>query len=184
MAEAAEDMRMDEIERLTRAYAGEHTELGCLVGALEDELEALKREHLPRIREAVRATQGAREALQAQVEATPDLWQPPRRTVVIEGVRVGYQKGKGRLVWERDDAVVRLIRKHFPDQAEVLVQTKETPVRKALQQLTAVELQKLGVSIEGADDEVVIRPTDSDVDKLVAKLLEAAERESGEVPSA
>ena len=53
---------------------------------------------------------------------------------------------------------------------------REEPIRKALSELTVTELKRLGVTVEEADDQVVIKPTDSEVDKLVGKLLEDAER--------
>ncbi|HNW37160.1 MAG TPA: hypothetical protein PKM25_19620, partial [Candidatus Ozemobacteraceae bacterium] len=69
-------------------------------------------------------------------------------------------------------SVVKLIRKHFPEQVDVLVKITEKPVQSALNQLTVGDLKKLGVSVSEGGDEALIKPTDTDIDKLVAKLLE------------
>ena len=70
--------------------------------------------------------------------------------------------------------MVARIKKHLPEQADVLIRTKEAPVKEALAQLTAAELKKIGVTIEDAGDTVVIKPVDSEVDKLVDALLKGA----------
>ena len=41
--------------------------------------------------------------------------------------------------------------------------------------LTAAELKRIGVAIEGAGDAVLVKPADSAIDKLVAALLATAE---------
>ena len=72
-----------------------------------------------------------------------------------------------------------MIRKHFPDQAEILIKTTETPVRKALAMLPAADLKKIGVVMEDEGDEIVIRAADSDVDKIISANLAAEDVEKG-----
>ena len=91
------------------------------------------------------------------------------------GVKVGFEKGKGRIEWDDDDTVVRLIEKHFPEQADILIKTKKKPAKKALAQLSVAELKKLGVTVEETGDQVVIKSTDSEIDKLVTALLKGDE---------
>ena len=56
-----------------------------------------------------------------------------------------------------------------------------TPVHKeALAQLSAAELKKIGVTLSEAGDQTVVRPVDSEVDKMVDALLKAATGEEGE----
>lgn len=166
---------MSEIARLTQVYASERSQLAGRVQALEEEMARIKRRALPGIKRAVARVAEAHDRLRAALEESPELFQRPR-TVVIAGVRVGWEKGKGRLVWDDPDQVVRLIKRHFPDQAEVLIRTREEPVRKALAQLSVAELKRIGVTVEETGDQVVIRPTDGQVDKLVDALLRDAER--------
>ncbi len=48
---------------------------------------------------------------------------------------------------------------------------KRTPIRAALEQLSAAELKRIGVSIKDDDDQVVIRDTANEIDKIVSALL-------------
>lgn len=171
---------MEVVEARAEAYAAARDRLGEHVQRLERGIEDLKRDALPEIREAVRKTTEAHDRLRAAVGAHPDLWAGKRRTVVVAGVRVGMQKGKGKLSWDDAGQVVRLIRKHFPEVAEAMIRVKEEPIKKALGRLSVAELRKIGVTVEDTDDQVVIKPTDSEVDKLVDKLLQDAERIEGE----
>lgn len=167
---------METVNKRAEDYAAERDRLCELVEALERQVEDAKRKALPDIRDAVRRTSEAHDRLRAAVELHPELWEGKRRTVVIAGVRVGMTKGKGKLTWDDVAQVVKLIRRHFPEQSEAMIRVREEPIRKALAELTVTELKRLGVTVEEADDQVVIKPTDSEVDKLVSKLLEDAER--------
>lgn len=167
---------MERVEALTQAYAAERDELAGFVGEIQDEIDRIRRRAMARIRERVRSVAAAHDQLQAAIVEHPELWAGKRRTVVIAGVRVGMAKGKGKIVWDDAEQVVKAIRKLFPDQVETLIRTKEEPVKKALAGLTVAELRRLGCEVEDATDQVVIKPTDSEVDKLVAALLADAER--------
>lgn len=170
------DTPMETVNKRAEDYADERDRLCLLVETLERQVEDVKRQALPDIRDAVRRTSEAHDRLRAAIETHPELWEGKRRTVVIAGVRVGMTKGKGKLTWEDAEQVVKLIRRHFPEQAEAMIRVREEPIRKALAELTVTELKRLGVTVEETDDQVVIKPTDSEVDKLVSKLLEDAQR--------
>lgn len=168
-----------EIEQHTRRYADARAVLAARVQALQDDIEQAKRRKLPGIKKAVAAAAEARDRLQAAIEESPELFQRPR-TLVIAGIRVGYTKGAGRLRFDDPARVVALIRRHYPEQAEALIKVTETPIRKALGNLSVAELKRIGVTVEETGDAVVIKPTDSEVDKLVNALLADAERIEGE----
>ncbi|SDH89939.1 host-nuclease inhibitor Gam family protein [Roseospirillum parvum] len=161
---------LGDIEDLTRRYAAARDTLGCAVQELEDEVAVIRRRRLPRIRQLVAAAAEARSRLSAAIELAPQLFQKPR-TLVLHGVKVGFAKGKGRLEFADGQKVVELIRKHYPDRAEQLIQVRESPVKGALNQMTVAELKRIGVTVIESGDEVVIRPTDSEIDKLVEALL-------------
>lgn len=167
---------MEQVEALTRAYAERRDALRMHIEDVRARIEAIERAALPEIRIQVREVAEAHDRLQAAIGAHPALWAGKRRTVVIAGVRVGMAKGKGKIEWDDPDQVVRLIRREFPDQAEALIRTREEPIRKAISELTVAELKRIGARITDTDDQVVITPTDSAVDKLVAALLSDAER--------
>jgi len=163
-------MTLNEIERLTREYAHARNILRERVQRLEDEIAALKRKLLPGIRSAVNTSMERHARLKAAVESAPGLFVKPR-TQIFHGIKVGWQKGKGELMWEDPAQVCRLIRKHFPGQADMLIQIREKPLKSALAKLSVSELKKLGVAVEETGDQVVIRSADSEIDKLVNALL-------------
>lgn len=163
-------MDLKTIGTLTEDFAGARTKLAERITSLSDELAAVKKRHIGLIRKAVQVAKEKQALLAAALEEAPELFVKPR-TVIISGIKVGYQKGKGEIEWEDDDQVVRLIRKHFPEQEDVLIKTTEKPLKKALSQLTVAELKKLGITVEDTGDHILVKPTDSDVDKYVNMLL-------------
>ena len=168
-----------EIEKLTSAYSSERSVLSGRVAAMQRELEEVRNRHIANLKRSVGKCAERHAELKAAIEANPELFTSPK-SLVFSGIRVGYKKGQGSLEWEDDAQVVKLIKKHFPDQAELLIITKETPSKEGLEHLGAADLKKLGVSIEGAGEQIIIKPTDTGVDKLVKGLLKEAESEADE----
>ena len=167
---------MQDIETATRLYADARRVLEDRVQRLNDEIEAAKKRLLPGIKKAVEDAAERKSALSAAIQDGASLFARPR-TIVMHGVKIGLEKGKGKIEIEDAGQVIRLIKKHFPEQADVLIKTREKPVKSALQQLTVAELKKLGITVEETGDQVVIKGTDSDVDKLVKALLKEDENE-------
>ena len=163
-------MSLAEIETRTKTYAEARTALREKMDSLESELAAVKKRHIGGIKRAAEQAAERLVQLRALVEEQPELFVKPR-TLVMNGIKVGFQKNKGTLDWEDDEQVVKLIRKHFPEQVDALVKTTESPIASALANLSAAELKKLGVEVTETGDEVVIKATDSDIDKLVNALL-------------
>lgn len=161
---------MNEIERLTREYAHARRILADRVQELEDKISALKKKVLPLIRASVEATAHRQAKLQAAIEESPRLFKRPR-TVILHGIRVGFKKEKGKISWEDDAVVIKRIKKSFPEDWEVYIKVKESPIKDTLAQLSGEVLQKLGVKVTDDTDEVFIKATDSEIDKLVSALL-------------
>jgi len=171
---------LGDIERLTKAFADGRGQLADRVRTLEHEITAIKRRRLQGIKNTVNAVLELQSSLKAALEDSRDLFVKPR-TMIFHGVKIGFQKGKGKISWADDAQVVKLIRKHLPDQADVLVKTTEKPVKDALQQLSAADLKRIGVLVEETGDQVVIKSTDSEIDKFVDTLLKEDEPEKEEV---
>lgn len=171
--------KMDEIAASAKALADARGKLGELVGALNAGVEALKRDALPDIRSAITEAEAAFVELHVLVTAAPDLFVKPR-TVVMDGIKLGYEKGKGSIAFEDANRVVALILKHFPDREDALIKTTRRPLKDGLALLTAKELKALGCTVQEAGDRVVIRPVATDVDKLVAAFIAAGVQEAQE----
>lgn len=153
-----------------KAFADAHADLSASVRALNDAIEDLKRRHLPIIKRQVARAAEARDALKADLEAAPHLFIKPR-TVTIRGIVIGFEKSKGKITLTDEAATIKLIKRHFPDKVDLFVRVKESVSKTALADLPATDLKRIGVTIEDAGDKVVIRPTDSDIEKIVARLL-------------
>lgn len=168
--------QLTEIESRAKAFADARSKLSEYVDALNQALESLRRDNLPRIkRQLVRAAE-LQTQLKEMVAESPDLFVKPK-TVVLHGIKVGFEKGKGAIVFDDADQVVTLIDKKLPDLADVLIATTKKPVKAGLAQLTVAQLKSIGCSVEEAGDRVVVRAVDSEVDKLVTALLKGATEE-------
>lgn len=167
---------LTDIERQAKKYADAREHLAGIVAGMNEGIETIKRDNMKRLKKAVAEAAEQHEALKALIEATPAAFIKPR-SVVLHGIKLGYQKGKGKIEWADADQVVRLIKKHFPEQADVLIATSERPAKEALAQLTAAELKKVGISVTDGGDAVFIKPADSAVDKMVDALLKDATAE-------
>lgn len=160
---------MTTIEERARYYAACRDELATRINALEAEVIVARERHRIGLLDALRAHKRAEEDLRHAIAAAPELFDKPR-TRVLHGIRVGLQKGKGGLEIADEAATVKLIRKHCPDQFDALVKVIERPIRKALQNLDAGLLKKLGIGILGTGDVIVLAATDGDLDKLIKAL--------------
>jgi hypothetical protein len=158
------------IDTLTKKFADANVELRNVAHNLNDAIENIYRQFEPDLRCAISVVADREAALSAAILASPELFFNPR-TLVIHGVKVGIVKGKGKLQIENKEQTLRLIKKNFPDLAQVLIITEEKPSKDALASLPASDLKKLGAAIEGCGDVVVINPVDSDVDKLTVRYI-------------
>jgi hypothetical protein len=166
-------MTMNDVEVLTRTFSAAHEELCGEVWDCKTKQEAVARQCLPKIKRAVRFEAKCKTALNDALLMVRELFDRPR-TVVFHGVKVGFRKLQGSLGWEDEQRVVERIENLFPDRPELL-NVKKSPNKTALEKLTVDELKRLGVEVTADSDVVLIKPTDSDVEKVVAALLNQTE---------
>jgi hypothetical protein len=172
---------LNDLDMVTKAYSDSRDLIGMRVRRMQDIIENVKRRLLPGIKSAVIQAKSNRETLAALIETSTDLFVKPK-TLVMHGVKIGFHKGKGAISYTDKDKVVQLIEKHFPEQSDELVKTKKTPIKSALERLTSQDLRKLGISFVAAGDQVLIKPINSDIDKLVDALL--GERDTSDTDDA
>ncbi|KAF7600610.1 MAG: hypothetical protein CGU28_03200 [Candidatus Dactylopiibacterium carminicum] len=164
---------MNDIERQAERYSEARETLAGLLTELQATTEAIKSDRLPAIRRAIRRASEQHDKLRALIEEAPDLFAKPKSRV-LHGIKVGFQKSKGKIEFDDPDRVVLLIERHFPEQADVLIATSKKPAKDALANLTGAELKRLGINVIEGGDVLLIRPVDSAVDKMVDALLKAA----------
>jgi hypothetical protein len=173
-----------EIEQATKLYADNRELLILRVQELHDRIEELKREHLGDIKTAAEDTANAKGSLEALIDDSRNLFVKPR-SIIISGIKVGLQKGKGGIEYEDEAAVIRLIRKHLPEeQHELLIRVVEKVIKKNLGDLDVATLKKIGVMVQGTGDVVLVKPVDSDVDKIVNAMLKESSGEADRMEEA
>jgi len=163
-------MEIKSIEPLVAGYADAHTKLSALVKILEDELKAVKKVHIRAIKDAVVRAKERKSLLETAIKDSSSLFDDPR-TRIMHGVKFGLQKQKGTIQYADEDKVIELIKKHLPEQKDLLVKPEEKLLKSGLGDLAAADLKRIGVEISGASDAVVIKVVDGDVEKLVAAML-------------
>lgn len=158
-----------EIESLVIEYTKARQRLIERYNELEKAIGELKRGASGSIRKASLDVVGKKQRLECMIAENKELFQKPK-TTTIHGVKIGFQKGKGKLEWDDAAQVVKLIRKHFPKQADLLIKVEEKPAAKALANLDVAELKTLGVNVHDAGDQVVVKPMESKIDDLINEL--------------
>lgn len=162
---------MKEIEPLAEKFNAVREALAGVLMAHEEEKRELAKKYLARIKKLVGDARTAREALANAITESPDLFEKPR-TRTLQGVKFGFQKGKGTIEWDAEDAVIKRIRAQLPkDQAELLIRIRESVHKPAVYDLAASDLKRLGIRVVGDGDEVVIKDAAGELDKLVEALM-------------
>ena len=165
---------MDDIVSLARQYAKARDALEETGEEIRQLQRKAVRDRLRGLRNRVAETAAAHEALSAAIEGRPDLFVKPR-TVAVDGVKFGFRKQAGALDVGDEAQAIELLRKKLPGLADTLIVTKEALDKKGLRKLPATDLARIGVTIGNATDDVVIAVAESDIDKLVAALLDSEE---------
>jgi len=171
---------LGEIELLTKDYSDSYAKLSDKVSELNDELEASKRKHMRYIKDFADQALEKKSKLVTAIEESTDLFQQPK-TITIHGMKVGLQKGKGKIIIPDEEKTILFIRKHLSEQAEILIKTFEKLVKPALENLPASDLKKIGLNVTDSTDKVIIKCTTSDVDKIVSAFLKEGDKEDLEL---
>jgi hypothetical protein len=165
-------MNLFEINALGVKFAAARIKLKAILDIIRDGQREVMEEQRGALRAAANAANTRQADLAGAIRAHPELFTKPR-SVVVDGVRFGMTTAKGKLEWEDADEVVQSIYKRMPALADTLIHLKAAPNKEALAKLTDDQLDKLGITRQPDDPHaVLIKPTDSEVDKLVASLLE------------
>ena len=171
MDQGAETLTLRDIEARAKRHAEARDALLDQMRSLEDELAGVRRKRVRALKGALGRAAQTEAELRAAIDGARELFERPRSRV-LHGLKVGLRKQPGRLSWESAAQVMKLIRKHHPDEAELLIRTKEEPSRDALKQLSAAALKRLGVQVTETHDAVDVRAVDSAVDKWVDTMLD------------
>ena len=162
---------IEDIVALARTFAAAR----ATTEAVAEDIKAAQRKavhgRLRALRNRIAEQAASEEALRTAILARPDLFVSPR-TITVDGIRFGLRKQPGAISLADEAQTIERLRARFPARAEALIRVKETLDRAALRKLPAGELAQIGVTIEKATDDVVIAAASSDLDRMVAALLD------------
>ena len=161
---------LSEIEILAEKYSAEHVKLSRLIEGMNEEFRKIKKDFMPEIKGAVNRAAAKKLALHMALQNAPELF-VKTRTQIFHGIKVGYSKGKGKIVCEDPAKTVDLIYKNFYPNESAYLRFTEEPNKQVLLDLPGDELKKIGCSITDTEDKIVIRPQSGDVQKVVDALL-------------
>lgn len=160
-----------QIEKLAQDYAEAYNRLASDVQILQIAINDIKRKMLKVIRASAAQAADRKKALNDAVAGSQDIFQKPK-TRVIHGVKVGFRKSEGKVMWDDEAKVVARIERLLPaEQAELLLR-RETHVHKeGVYDLSVADLKRFGIEIVGAGDVPVVKIAGSDVERIVDALL-------------
>lgn len=159
------------IEAAASHYAIARRALARRVADFEAAVARLRSLHVGEITQLAADAKQHQDKLETLIKANRGLFEE-RRTIVFHGIKLGLQKGKGKVEWaDKEKLVQRIFDLCSDDQQDLLLETTYTPRKDALATLDAALLKKLGVTVTGTGDQVVIKGADAEVEKIVARIL-------------
>jgi arsenate reductase-like glutaredoxin family protein len=168
--------KLEPIEIATKAFSKERIKLVDIVIGLNDAIEKLKRKAMPELKLAVDATAEAQAKLQQLLKDNKGLFERPR-TVIFHGIKIGFKKQVGKIEIKDEEKTIALIRKQFPEIADVVIVKREAISKEALANVSVDTLKKIGCTVIADTDAVVIKATDTEVEKVVTAFLKTAQDE-------
>ncbi len=163
-------MTIDVIKDACEMYADARDELREKHAKMLREIEAVKNRHAPKMGMYLQVYRDRRIELHCAIEVCPEVFNKPK-TQTFHGVRVGFKKGTGKVEFDDADAVIRRIERNLSEQTDLYIKTKQTPNKTALQELPAAVLKRLGITVSDTGDQVFIKDTDTELDKLLKAII-------------
>lgn len=162
-----------EIDLLARQYADAQMALNSLTNDLKIVIDAAVRERWAELRKATTRAAERYDALLVAVSDAPKAFDKPK-TRLMHSIRVGFRKAADSVQVLNAENTCALIKKHLPDQSDLLISTTEKPVIAAIEGLEDAPLKLIGCRRVIGKDEPVVKLADTDIDKVVAMLTKGA----------
>jgi len=174
---------LEDLQKRAASLSRLRDTLAELLATLQSEIDTVKTGHMAAIRRAARQIAQQHQELAAQIAANPQLFAKPR-SYVVDGLKFGLQKQKGKMSWDDDAGLCRRIADLAEkgllteEQAALCVRTKAAPVASALEQLDAKLLKRLGITVSADTDAPLIKSVDSEVEKAVNAVIRDATKDA------
>jgi len=174
---------LEDLQKRASQLSQLRDKLAALLATLQGEIDTVKNGHMAAIRRAARQITQQHNELSELISANPGLFAKPR-SYVVDGLKFGLQKQKGKMTWADGDDLCRRIRKlaYAGDisagQVALCIKTEDKPVVAGLEQLDAKLLKKLGITVELDTDAPLIKSVDSEVEKAVNAMIKDATKDA------
>lgn len=159
-----------DIEQSAEVLRANRDALADAVVAMVNDMSSLRARHMQSIRPLILKVKKQTGDLTDLVEGAPELFEKPK-SQTLHGIKVGFQKQRGKTVIADSEKTVALIRKHIKAKFKQLVKVTETPDKTAIGKLSGNELKKIGVRVEDDTDVVIVKPIESETEKLINNLI-------------
>ncbi len=162
-----------DIELACRVFDADSDALEAEVNELNAQLDEVLRPRLSTLKRLAGRVASSKAQLHQLVDAGRDLFKKPK-TVIFHGIKAGLQSSEGKIAFVDDDpdSVVSRIKKTMVASAAAkYIRTIEEPDKIAIRELDAEWMRKIGCSIEGAGDQILIKREDGEIKKMVDKLI-------------
>ena len=99
---------LDEVQLLTYEFSQSTDYLSELVLDMKEAIEEVRDRHYPKIREVAKIVANNQSTLMIAIGKSPEIFIKPK-TMVLHGVKGGFQKGKRSYVFDDEERVINNI---------------------------------------------------------------------------
>ena len=122
---------LGEIETQAKKYSDTTNQLTDVVNAMETEITAVKKKYLEKILPLAEKVSLEKAILHEAITSAPNLFEKPR-TFSFHGIKVGYQKKKGRIEIIDEEKTIELIEKKLEDKADNIILLTKSVIKRPL----------------------------------------------------
>ena len=162
--------KLTELETAAKEFSAASKILRNIKEELDTEIDAVKAKYSASFAEASKNAGEAYQMLLTLVESSEELFLD-KKSMSINNVKFGYRKKAGTINIDNETFTIDRLRELFPKDADKYLSTKISISKKALNNLTAAELKKVGVNVIQDSSEAFVKLTDDEVQKLIDALV-------------
>lgn len=162
--------KLTELETAAKEFSSASKILRNIKEELDTEIDAVKAKYSTAFAEASKNAGEAYQMLLTLVESSEELFLD-KKSMSINNVKFGYRKKAGTINIDNETFTIDRLRELFPKDADKYLSTKISISKKALNNLTAAELKKVGVNVIQDSSEAFVKLTDDEVQKLIDALV-------------
>lgn len=163
-------VRLSDMETAARDFAAKSKVLRNYYEELNGEIETVKAKYLENIKAASSEAGESYQMLLTLINDAADLFKD-KKSMTISGVKFGYHKKKRKLEISNEEFTINKIKELYGETADIYINTKLSVSKKALDNIPAGDLKKLGINIIQDTAEPFIKLTNDEVQKLIEAMV-------------